>query len=300
MASKPSFILSVTILTTISIGQRAVPRIPFCCAGDSLLDINTHKCVKLKNADGRMFMFPGQSEPLSEEKSESVKSITFSQINFQSNGEIDLFDVSLAIPKETLTKKFNCEFRNSRLVHNFTNLNSDEEQVLFDGSTMETHDHYCIDVVKTNTSFNTVGLVCDPCTNQKPCVSVCTNSAKEFSKETPDGNFTRVSISLPCSTPLTLSSGFFSFSSDGFVKVHDLNLGYKDYCLLDTDNLNVCKNTILKNETISSTEVSISTQDTAGVGHSENMTDGASSNRIRKCACKYFVIIMLFAFKLIM
>ena len=247
MASTPSLILSITFWASISIGQRAV-QIPFCCAGDSILDINSYKCTRIETTDERMFMFPGQNEPLTEKQEESIKSVkslTFSQVNFHGNGEIESFNVNLSIPKDTLTKRFNCDFQTSRLVYNFTNLNSEEEQVLFDSNTLTTHDQYCIDAVKTNQKYTTIGLVCDPCTPENPCVSVCTKAAKEFSQGKSDGNFTRVVNELPCSNPMTLSSEFFSITDLGFVKVHEITLRYKDYCLLDDDMLNVCKDKLI-------------------------------------------------------
>ena len=94
MASTPSVILSLTFWATIkiSIGQRAV-QIPFCCDGDSFLDIKDYQCTKFKTADERMFIFPPKSEPLIEKLDENLKRLTFAQINFHGNGEIETFNV---------------------------------------------------------------------------------------------------------------------------------------------------------------------------------------------------------------
>ena len=146
----------------------------------------------------------------------------------------------MEVPKDTLTKKFNCDYKNLHIVTDFTNLNSDDEQVLLDDATMTTHEHYCIDVVKHKKALITIGLVCDPCTTEKPCVSVCREYVESLEEETRDTNFTRVITYISCLDTLTLSSEFF------MVKVHDILVGYKDYCLISENTLNVCKDTIIK------------------------------------------------------
>ena len=264
MASAPTVILSLTIWSvTISTGQRLV-QIPFCCDGDSFLDHGSFECKKFKIADERTFLFPDQSAPLVEKPDESSKRLHFGQINFHATGEIETFNVNLSIPRETLTRKFICDFALSRLVYNFTNLNSEEEQVLLDSSTLTTHDHYCIDVVKYEDKFLTVSMVCDPCSEELPCMSSCVNADKEFIIESESWNFTRVVTVLECENPLTLSSEFFSITALGEVRVHQILLGYQQYCLQNINTVQVCKeNIIFKNESMNLNEENI---------HGENST----------------------------
>ena len=246
MASPTSVILSVTIWSSATIGQRAT-QIPICCNGDSFLHPQTLDCKHFKRPDERMLVFPGQKESLSVSRNESEKKLIFSQINFQSTGEIESFDVNLAIPTDALTRRFNCDTENSRLIYNFTNLNTDMEQVLLDSLTLTTHEHYCIDVAHDGSIQRTVGLVCDPCTDERPCVSICSGTKNLFSQD-PDGNYTMVVVNLDCSEPLLLTSDFFSVTATGDVTVHDIKFGYKDYCLRDSHTLSVCRSMLIMEE----------------------------------------------------
>ena len=59
----------------------------------------------------------------------------------------------------------------SRVIQDFTVLDSPEEQVVLDNINLETYETFCLDVEEEG---ETVALICD-CSDQRPCVSVCTN-----------------------------------------------------------------------------------------------------------------------------
>ena len=67
----------------------------------------------------------------------------------------------------------------SRVIRDFILLDSPEEQVVLDTTNHETFEKFCLDVLEDGGGGGeTVAVICD-CSDQRPCVSVCSNTRSD-------------------------------------------------------------------------------------------------------------------------
>ena len=88
--------------------------------------------------------------------------------------------------------------RKRRIVGDFTHLNSANEKHLLDVLNGATYDNFCIDNVDYNDDDNatTVAMICDTCSDEDPCVSICSDSRFDFEKHYYKNDLVLISCSV--------------------------------------------------------------------------------------------------------